>query len=65
MIEKMWTCTYKIDKNKIDKNNEYRQLCSIRTDVDPKFLSGLGKIRFMRIGSICIERDRDLPICPI
>ena len=44
--------------------NEYRQLCLIRTDVDPKFLSGLRKIRIIRIGIICIGRDRDLPICP-
>ena len=27
----------------------YRQLCLIRTNVDPKFLSGLGKIRIMHI----------------
>ena len=44
---------------------EYRQLCLIRTDVDPKFLSGLGKIRIVRIGIICIGRDRYLPICPV
>ena len=30
--------------------------------MDPKFLSGLGKIRIMRIGIICIERDWDLPL---
>ena len=35
--------------------SEYRQLCLIRTDVFPKFLSGLGKIRIMHIGIICIE----------
>ena len=43
----------------------YMQLCLIRTDVDPKFLSGLDKIRNMRIGVICIGRDCDLPICPV
>ena len=37
----------------------YRQLSLIRTDV-----SGLGKIRIMRIGIICIGRDLDLLICP-
>ena len=42
----------------------YRQLSLIRTDVDPKFLSGLGKIRIKRIGIICIGRDLDLLICP-
>ena len=41
-----------------------RQLCLIRTDVDPKYLSGLDKIRIMRIGIICIGTDWDLPICP-
>ena len=41
----------------------YRQLCLIRTDVDPKLLSGLGKIWIMRIGIICIGKDWDLPIC--
>ena len=45
--------------------HKYRQLCLIRTDVDPKFLYGLGKIRIMRIGIICIGSDRDLPICPV
>ena len=37
-----------------------------RTDVDPKFLSGLGKIRIMRIGitCICIGRDRTFQ-CPV
>ena len=44
---------------------KYRQRCLIRTDVDPKYLSGLGKIRIMRIGIVCIGRDRDLPICPV
>ena len=44
---------------------KYRQLCLIRTDVDPKFLSGLGKIRIMRIGFICIGRDGNLPISPV
>ena len=44
---------------------KYRQLCLIRTDVDPKFLSGLGKILIMRIVIICIEKDQDLPICPV
>ena len=44
---------------------EYRQLCLIRTDVDPKFLSGLGKIRIMRIGIICIGTDWDLPMFPV
>ena len=45
----------------------YRQICLIRTDVDPYFLSGLGKIRItsMRIGIIRIENDWDLPICPV
>ena len=33
--------------------------------MDPKFLSGLGKIRIMRIGIICIGRDWDFPICPL
>ena len=28
--------------------------------MDPKILSGLDKIRIMHIGSICIEKDRDL-----
>ena len=37
-----------------------RQLCLIRTDVDPKFLSALDKIRSMRIGIICIGTDLDL-----
>ena len=27
----------------------YRQLCLIRTDVDPKYLSGLDKIRITRV----------------
>ena len=45
--------------------NIYMQLCLIRTDVDPKVLSGLGKIRIMHIGIICIGRDWDLPICPV
>ena len=43
----------------------YRQLCLIRTDVDPKFLSGLGKIRIMCIVIICIGRDWELPSCPV
>ena len=33
--------------------------------MDPEFLSGLGKIRVMRIGITCIGRDWDLPICPV
>ena len=45
--------------------HKYRQLCLIRTDVDPKFLSGLGKIQIMRIGIVCIGSERDLPICPV
>ena len=53
------------DLNKFGVNGEYRQLCLIRTDVDPKFLSGLGKIRIMHIGIICIGKDWDLPICPV
>ena len=44
---------------------QYRQLCLIPTDVAPKSLSGLGKTWIMHIGVICIERDRDLPICPV
>ena len=28
--------------------------------MDPKFVSGLGKIRSMRIGIICVGRDWDL-----
>ena len=36
-----------------------------RTDVDPKFLSGLGKIWIMRVGIICIGKASDLPICPV
>ena len=43
----------------------YRQLCLIRTDVDPKFVSGLGKIRIMHIGIICIGRDFDIQVCPV
>ena len=43
----------------------YSQLCLIRTDVDPKFLSGLDKIWIMHIGIICIGRDWDLSICPV
>ena len=35
-------------------NLNYRQLCLIQTDVDPKFLSGLGKIRIMSTGIKCI-----------
>ena len=31
--------------------------------MDPEILSGLGKIRIMRIGIICKERNWDLPIC--
>ena len=38
-------------------NRKHRQLCLTRTDVDRKSLSGLGKIRIMRIGIICLERD--------
>ena len=38
-------------------HDTYTQLCIIRTDVDPKFLSGLGKIRIMGIGIVCIGRD--------
>ena len=39
----------------------------IRSDMDPKFLSGLGKIRIMHIhvGIACIGRDLDIPICPV
>ena len=33
--------------------------------MDPTFLFGLGKIRIMRIGIICIGGDSDLPICPV
>ena len=33
-------------------------------DVDPKFMSGLCKIRIMHMGFMCMGRDRDLPICP-
>ena len=43
----------------------YRQLCLIRTGVDPEFLSGLGKIRITHIGIICIRTDWDLQICPV
>ena len=46
-------------------NLKCRQLCLIQTDVDPKFLSRLGKIRIMRKGIICIGRDWDLLICPV
>ena len=49
----------------LNADKEDRQLCLIQTDVDPKFLSGLGKIRIMHIGIVCIGRDRDLPICPV
>ena len=41
----------------------YRQLYLIRTDVDTKYLSGLGRIRIIYIGIMCIGRDWDLPIC--
>ena len=37
----------------------------IQTDVDPKSLSGLGKIRSMLLGIICIGMDWDLSICPV
>ena len=43
----------------------YRQLCLIWTDVDPAYLSGLGKIQIMHLGIICIGRDLDLQICPV
>ena len=43
----------------------YRQLSLIRTDVDPKFLSGLSEIWIMPIGIISLGRDGDLPICPV
>ena len=43
----------------------YRQLCLIRTDVDPKYPSGLDKIRIMRIRIICIGSDWDIPIRPV
>ena len=37
---------------------ECRQTCLIQTDVDPTFLFGLGEIRIMHVGIICIGRDR-------
>ena len=43
----------------------YRQLCLIRTDVDPKFMSELDKIRIMCIVIMCKGRDWDLPIVPV
>ena len=71
----MFVCCYEIKTCVVQKFKkkrfnygpkvENRQLCLIRTDVDPKFLSGLGKIRIMQIGIICIGRDWDLPICPV
>ena len=54
-----------ISRAHISTHNKYRQLCFIWTEVDPKFLSGLGKNRIVRIGIICIGRDRDFPICPV
>ena len=57
--------SHKFFKNLINWSYYYRQLCLIGTDVDPKYLSGLNKIQVMRIGIICIERDRDLPIWPV
>ena len=57
--------TYSRSSVQVATPSYYMQLCLIRTDVDPKFLSGLGKIRIKRIEIICIGRDWDLPICPV
>ena len=54
-----------ISKNPSIESYYYRQLCLIRTDVDPRFLSGFGKIQIMHIGIICIGWNLDLPICPV
>ena len=39
----------------------YRQLCLIQTDVYPKILSGLGKIRIIRIGVSYMYRKEPGP----
>ena len=57
--------SYQAETRTYDKTRTYRQICLIRTDVDPNFLSGLARIRIMRIGITCIGKDRDLPICPV